>query len=156
MSFHHDFERWKRESEPDGCPFCQKQPAPAGYVDVKEFPTSILGAQPQVCLWGTCCLIVEPHAVELFDLNDDDLLSYMKEAQISAKALKAVTNAVKINYELHGNSGPHMHMHLFPRYMDDQFPGQAIDFNRIDPPVYKPGEFDAFINAMREELTRLG
>jgi diadenosine tetraphosphate (Ap4A) HIT family hydrolase len=152
MSFHHDLEGWKRESEPEGCPFCRKPPAPAGYVDIKEFPTSMLGAQPPVCLWGTCCLIVKPHAVELFDLNDADLLSYMKEAQVSAKALKTVTNAVKTNYEIHGNTEPHMRMHVFPRYVDDPFPGKSIDFARVEPAVYKTGEFEAFIARMRDEL----
>ena len=154
MSFHSDFERWKRESEPAGCPVCQGHPSPPHHVDIKEFPASWLCAQPRVPLPSTCYLLVKPHAVELYDLNEADLLSYMKEAQVSAKALKAVTNAVKINYEIHGNSGPHMHMHLFPRYMYDPFPGQAIDFTRVDPPVYKPGEFEDFVAGMREELDK--
>jgi len=38
----------------------------------------------------------------------------MKDVQTSARALKHVTRAVKINYEIHGNTVPHLHMHLFP------------------------------------------
>ncbi len=33
-----------------------------------------------------------------------------------SKALAAVTGAVKLIYEIHGNSLPHLHMHFFPRY----------------------------------------
>ena len=130
-------------------------PAPEDDVDIKEFPTSWLCAHPRVCLKGTCYLLLKPHAVELFDLDEDTLLSYMKEAQISAKALKEVTNAVKINYELHGNTGPHLHMHLFPRYLDDPFPGQPIDYHRIEPPVYQEGEFDQFIKQFRSKISEL-
>ena len=153
VSFHHDFERWKRESEPAGCPVCQGQPSPAHHVDIKEFATSWLCAHPRVCLWGTCYLLVKPHAVELYDLNADDLLSYMKEAQVSTRVLKRVTDAVKINYEIHGNTAPHMH--LFPRYLDDPFPGRSIDYDGTEPAVYKEGEFAEFIRRMKEELARL-
>jgi hypothetical protein len=30
-----------------------------------------------------------------------------------SKALAAATGAVKLNYEIHGNSLPHLHMHFF-------------------------------------------
>jgi len=66
--------------------------------------------------------------------------------------LKEVTGAFRINYEIHGNTVPHLHVHLIPRYMDDPFAGNPIDFNRIDPPTYKPGEFDRFVNEMQNRL----
>jgi diadenosine tetraphosphate (Ap4A) HIT family hydrolase len=58
--------------------------------------------------------------VELFDLDDTALWGCMKEVQVAAKVLKEVAGAVKINYEMHGNTAPHLHMHLFPPYLDDQ------------------------------------
>ena len=155
MSFHTNYEKWLHYSKEENCPVCKKLPAPEDDVDIKEFPTSWLCAHPRVCLKGTCYLLLKPHAVELFDLDEDTLLSYMKEVQISAKALKEVTNAVKINYELHGNTGPHLHIHLFPRYLDDPFPGQAIDYHRIEPPVYQEGEFDKFIKQLRSKISEL-
>jgi hypothetical protein len=42
------------------------------------------------------------------------------------------------------------------RYVDDPFPGQSIDYNRVEPSVYRVGEFDAFVSAVRENLTGLG
>jgi diadenosine tetraphosphate (Ap4A) HIT family hydrolase len=149
MSFHTKYERWLLYSEKENCPVCNNSPAPEDDVEIKEFPTSWLGAHPRVCLKGTCYLLLKPHAVELLELDESTLLSYMKEAQLCAKALKDVTKATKINYELHGNTIPHMHMHLFPRYPDDPFPGKPIDYSRIEPPVYQEGEFDLFIKSMR-------
>jgi hypothetical protein len=64
-----------------------------------------------------------------------------------------VSGAVKINYELHANTLPHLRVHLFPRYMDDPFPGGAIDVSRTEPSPYRSrGEFDVFVARMREHL----
>ena len=155
MSFHTNYEKWLKYSKEENCPVCNKKPAPADDVDIIEFSTSWLCAHPRVCLKGTCYLLLKPHAVELFDLDDNTLFSFMKEAQISAKILKEVTHAIKINYEIHGNTGPHLHMHLFPRYLDDPFPGQPIDYNRINPPVYAEGEFEEFVVQLRKNLEKV-
>jgi diadenosine tetraphosphate (Ap4A) HIT family hydrolase len=104
---------------------------------LKQFTYSELRAHPVVCLKGTCYLITKEHYVELFDLDDTALLGFMKEAQVAAKVLKEVTGAVKINYEIHGNTAAHLHMHLFPRYLDDPFPGVPIDYHRVEPSVYR-------------------
>lgn len=79
----------------------------------------------------------------------------MKDVQLYAKALKTVTNAVKINYEIHGNTVPHLHLHLYPRYMDDPFPGKPIDYNQKHENIYKDGEYDNFVHNMRKELDKL-
>ena len=152
MSFHHDAHAWQRQALKENCPYCLKLNDPLGSATLKLFRYSELCAHPQVCLKGTCYLISREHYVELFDMGDEALLGFMQEVQLSAKTLKAVTGAFKINYELHGNTVPHLHLHLFPRYLDDPFPGQPIDYRRIDPPVYQPGEFENFVLQMQVEL----
>jgi len=52
---------------------------------------------------------------------------------------------VKINYEIHGNSIPHLHMHFFPRYRGDQFEGGSINPKLTVQPVYSAGEFDTIL-----------
>lgn len=152
MSFHSNFARWSKYSLPEHCPVCRNLPQPEGFEIIHEFPTSWFEAHPDVCLKGTSYLMAKPHALELFDLKEKELLNFMKEAQIASKALKKVIGAIKINYEIHGNTIPHLHMHLFPRYLNDPFPGKPIDYNRIDPPVYEKNEFLQFIQKMRDEV----
>ena len=152
MSFHTNYEQWLFYSDKQNCPVCRNLPGPEDDVEIKEFATSWLCAHPRVCLKGTCYLLLKPHAVELFDLDEKTLISFMKEAQVCAKILKAVTNATKINYEIHGNTVPHLHMHLFPRYRNDPFPGISIDYHRTEPPVYLEGEFDQFIEDMQRKF----
>lgn len=119
---------------------------------LKLFKQSELCAHPQVSLKGTCYLITREHYVELFDLDDEALLGFMREAQIAAKVLKDVTGAFRINYEIHGNTAPHLHLHLFPRYLDDPFAGVPIDYHRLEPPVYTGDEFEIFVRRMQAAL----
>ena len=149
MSFHHDLEKWLRWCDPKHCLVCQNEEPPSDLVTIREGAFSWLEAHPRVCLPGTCHVLSKAHAVELDDLSDGDLFGFMKDVQLAARALKAVTGATKINYEIHGNTVPHLHLHLFPRTPDDPFPGQPIDYNRIEPSVYQEGDFEAFIIAMR-------
>jgi hypothetical protein len=74
---------------------------------------------------------------------------FMRDAQRVSKSLSAATGAVKLNYEIHGNSLPHLHMHFFPRYRGDRFEGRPIDPKSVFGAVYFGGEFqkirDAFL-----------
>ncbi len=115
MSFHHDPDQWLRMAQKENCPYCRKDEDPMQSTTLKFFKYSEMCAHPQVCLKGTCYLITKEHYVELFDLDEETLLGFMKEVQVAARVLKEVTGAFKINYELHGNTAPHLHLHLFPR-----------------------------------------
>lgn len=63
--------------------------------------------------------------------------------------------ARKTNYEIHGNSGPHLHCHLFPRYLDDFFPKAPIDYRIVEPsPHENESEFNWFIENYRKKLAK--
>ncbi len=98
---------------------------------------------------GYVCLVSQTHAVELHDLPAAIACAFMRDARRVSMAVARVTGAVKINYEIHGNSIPHLHMHYFPRYRGDQFEGQPINPRLVVQPVYAPGQFermrDAFV-----------
>ena len=64
-------------------------------------------------------------------MSKEDMANFMEDVQRVARALHKVTGAVKINYEIHGNSMPHLHVHLFPRYIDDDFPSAPITGSEI-------------------------
>ncbi|MDQ2834594.1 MAG: HIT family protein [Acidobacteriota bacterium] len=104
---------------------------------------------------GYVCLVSQVHAVELHDLADAAATAFMHDARKVSKALAAATGAVKLNYEIHGNSLPHLHIHFFPRYRGDQFEGQPINPKLVKKPVYAPGEFqnirDAFLAALSSD-----
>jgi diadenosine tetraphosphate (Ap4A) HIT family hydrolase len=81
----------------------------------------------------------------------------MRDARRVSSALLAATGAVKLNYEIHGNSLPHLHMHFFPRYRGDCFEGQPINPCLAVQPVYAAGEFqkilDTFLPALSASIS---
>lgn len=101
---------------------------------------------------GYVCLVSRTHAVELHDLAEEVAAAFMRDARRVSKAVSAATGAVKLNYEIHGNSLPHLHMHFFPRYRGDRFEGKPIDPRSVLGPVYAEGEFqkirDAFLRSL--------
>jgi len=90
---------------------------------------------------GYVCLVSRVHAVELHHLTATQSAAFMQDARRVSSALSATTDAVKLNYEIHGNTLPHLHMHFFPRYPGDPFEGRAIEPFRITQPVYSAGQF---------------
>jgi diadenosine tetraphosphate (Ap4A) HIT family hydrolase len=154
MSGWNDSEKWESYLSPEGCPVCNQTPEtrPKTEVTIAELSTTRLVADRNTCLKGHCCLVLKPHAIEIYELADADLLSFLHDAKLTASALKRVTDAVKLNYEIHGNSIPHLHMHLWPRHIGDIFEGGPIDFRNKTTETYGDGEFEAFVRAMRTAL----
>jgi diadenosine tetraphosphate (Ap4A) HIT family hydrolase len=104
---------------------------------------------------GYVCLVSQTHAVDLHDLPASTACAFMRDAHKVSRAVASVTGAVKMNYEIHGNSIPHFHMHFFPRYRGDQFEGRPINPKLAVQPVYSVGEFEkarqAFLAALQRE-----
>ena len=61
----------------------------------------------------------------------EDRATFWREAMAVARALSQRLHPVKMNYEIHGNTLPHLHMHLLPRQPDDAFVGRPIDLKEF-------------------------
>jgi len=154
-SFHYRYPIYEKETNKEFCPCCNSEPMPDGLKDIAELDYSWVTAEriAQGRLFGKCHVLCKNHYVHLFDMIKDDLFGFMNDIQKVAKVLQEVTGAVKINYEIHGNTGPHLHCHLFPRYLDDDFPGKGIDIKLIEPSPYESDEeFEWFFNKMQRKL----
>lgn len=154
-SFHYDYKRFYKRMKKENCPTCNSEPMPPGMEEFASFPNSWVIAEPkaQGKLFGKCVVGSTYHNVHFYDMPEEEMIAFMKDVQKVAKALHKVTGAVKINYEIHGNSGPHLHCHLFPRYLDDDFPSAAINYHLTEPSPYEDEEeYRWFINEMRKEL----
>jgi diadenosine tetraphosphate (Ap4A) HIT family hydrolase len=131
------------------CPICRLG-APEGVVC--ELSASYLTSSTNGPMRGCCCVVLRRHAVELHDLSRQEAADFMHDVQRVGRALLAVTEAVKLNYEIHGNSIPHLHMHLYPRHPGDPFEGRPIDPASIEASPYAAGEFERFIEALRAKI----
>jgi diadenosine tetraphosphate (Ap4A) HIT family hydrolase len=152
MSKWSNLDEWAALRSGVGCPIC-KQGAPRDIVS--DLETSWVTAGPDSPVAGYACLVFKRHAVELHDLSPLEGAAYMRDIQKLSAAVAEVTNAVKINYEIHGNSIPHLHMHFFPRYRGDAFENRPIDPRSVLHSVYKSGELEEFRGQLITALSRL-
>src|SRR6266487_1309031 len=53
--------------------------------------------------------------------------AFWQDVLLVSKALADLLAPVKMNYEIHGNTIPHLHVHLYPRFQADPFVGRPID-----------------------------
>ena len=149
MSLWNDRDRWSALCSGGACPICRRS-EPLDVVAKLESCWVTMGESGPVR--GYVCLVSQIHVVELHDLPEAAASAFMRDVRRVSMAVASVTGAVKMNYEIHGNSIPHLHMHFFPRYRGDQFEGQPINPRLAVQPVYAPGEFerirDAFVIAL--------
>jgi diadenosine tetraphosphate (Ap4A) HIT family hydrolase len=78
----------------------------------------------------------------------------MGDLQRVAGALQEITGAVKMNYEIHGNTSPHLHVHLFPRYRGDPFENGPINPRLIKESPHGEGEFENFTRTLQARLSQ--
>jgi diadenosine tetraphosphate (Ap4A) HIT family hydrolase len=57
----------------------------------------------------------------------DQQALFWQEAMTIAAAVDRVVKPIKMNYEIHGNTLPHLHLHLFPRQVNDPYVGGPVD-----------------------------
>ena len=68
------------------------------------------------------------HVAEPTELTDREAAAYGREVLLVGRALEAVLQPVKLNYDVLGNTVPHLHTHIVPRYADDPRPGWPYPF----------------------------
>lgn len=103
------------------CPFCQDI-----HLDVNQFSFKVAELKQGIVrlprnqfMRGYVIVALKKHANELFELNQNELAEYSEDIAMVAKAVKDVTNAVKINYAIYGNLCPHVHCHIFPQQLEN-------------------------------------
>jgi diadenosine tetraphosphate (Ap4A) HIT family hydrolase len=111
-------------NRPESCPICRD----GGPRDViAELEATWATASADAPLPGYVCLISKRHVVEPFDLPPAELAAFWNDAMVSARALHELLRPDKMNYEIHGNTIAHLHLHLYPRFAGDPYVGGPID-----------------------------
>jgi len=129
-----DAEHWREVCSPAGCPICQAgEPRDV----IAESASTWVTAGREAQLPGYACVVSKHHVVEPFELRPSDRAAFWEEAMSAARALAELTGAVKMNYGIHGNVIPHLHLHLWPRSVTDPYdlggiPAPGVSFTRSD------------------------
>lgn len=106
------------------CPICEADRP----LDVlAEVAATWVTAATEAPLPGYVCVVSKVHVMEPFALRGMARHAFWDDVSAVAEAVKRVTGSPKLNYEVHGNTIPHLHLHLYPRYPGDPYEGAAID-----------------------------
>ncbi len=89
------------------------------------------------------------HVAEPTELSEDEAARYWLDVLRAARALEAVFEPVKLNYDTLGNELPHLHTHVIPRYAEDPRPGRPFPFPDERPPNVAEAEFLRQVEALR-------
>ena len=141
---------WEALRSGEACPICLSG-KPFGIV--AELNATYLTSSPDSPMRGYCCLVLKRHAVELYDLSVDEACLLMRDLQRVSKIVQEITGAVKLNYEIHGNTIPHLHVHLFPRYRGDPFEDGPINTKLTRQSPYGDREFETFTRTLQARLS---
>ncbi len=71
------------------------------------------------------------HVAEPTDLEPAAAAGYWQDVLDVGRAVRTRFNPIKLNYLTLGNSVPHLHTHVLPRYRDDPAPGGPIPWEAI-------------------------
>lgn len=117
-----------------GCPMC----AALGQGDNDFWVSVFTGEVAEVHLERRSrlpgyCIVVwrHGHVAEPGDLDPLQASRYWAEVLATGRAVRARFNPVKLNYMTLGNTVPHLHTHVLPRYQDDPAPGGPIAWEAI-------------------------
>ena len=97
-------------------------------------------------------------ATSLDALNNNEYSRFSLDLRAASKAIRSVCHPDHMNYELLGNSNPHLHWHIVPRYKTDPRWGRPIwegwprnEFN-INRHTLAETEYVILVNQIRAAL----
>ena len=144
-----DAAKWSALMSGAACPFCVGA-GPTGVI--ATLSSAHVTMSEDVHVRGYCCIILRMHATELHDVSEAEGAAFMRDVQHVARVVQRVTGAIKLNYEIHGNVVPHVHLHVIPRYPGDGIEQSGEGFAKQTGPAYAPGEFSDIRNRIIEGL----
>lgn len=116
--------RWDALCDGSACPICVRGEPRDVLVELKA--TWVTGGE-EAPLPGYVCVVSKRHVVEPFQLSATERVTFWEEAMEVSQAIADRLRPIKMNYEIHGNTIPHLHLHLFPRTQGDPYVGGPID-----------------------------
>lgn len=117
-------QRWDELQKGIGCPLCEEFPEvdDSGFT-VAHLSKSILRLARNQFSAGYSVLVCTEHGPEPYSLQPKDQAAYLDDMARVGAALDRVFAPDKMNFLTLGNSVPHLHTHLIPRYLGDPEPG---------------------------------
>lgn len=138
----------------DECFYCTKdQKLFDLMIKICNFDNAVLYLFKDQRYPGRCVLAFSDHKEELFELTPKEQHSFMNSLSKTAKILKELFHADKINYAIYGDLVPHFHVHIVPKSQQD--PEWRIPFTDTKEKIYlSEEEYLDRIQKIKKALTQ--
>ena len=108
--------------------------------------------QRRTWIAGFCLLVWKgDHVAEPTELAPQSASGYWNDLLAVGRAIDTCFHPVKVNCMVLGNTIPHFHTNVIPRYLDDPAPGGPIPWELL---VSAPPVDDAKLRSSVEDLRR--
>ena len=150
-----DEKRWAELVRGENCPLCAAvaadEPEDEHGITMADLPYSRVRLARNQYVQGYTVVIANRHVREPYELGRQERIGFFDDVMRVGQALETVFQPVKMNFQLLGNSVPHLHCHMVPRYHGDPAPGWPIDpyaeTVELEPDEY-PERVDAIARAL--------
>lgn len=102
------------------CMYCDKdnEKRKEILIEVGKLPHSTLFILKNQNHLGRVVVAFDGHCKEVFDIPESERAGFFNDIARVAKAMQEIFNPDKINYGMFGDTVPHIHMHIVPKYKD--------------------------------------
>jgi ATP adenylyltransferase len=138
----------------DDCPYCCKNSTLKSLmVEIAELRMSSVYLLKNQSFKGRCVIALNDHKQELFELSDQQRVRFFEEVASVAKAVAKLFHPDKLNYAVFGDTVPHFHIHLVPKYKAGPLWGKAFCEEPVDPVFLPEQELAGQIKSIREAIS---
>ena len=111
-----------------GCPLCAPRPDASDHTYlVCRLSVSSLYLTRDQAYRGTCAIVYDPaHVTRPSELSVEEWSQFCRDAWVAESAVSRAFQPDHVNLECLGNTVPHLHMGIIPRYRTDPRWGQPI------------------------------
>lgn len=110
-------------------------------VRVTELPFADVRLERRSALPGYCIVVWNRgHVAEPTELDADNATGFWREVLRVGRAIEQRFEPLKLNYSTLGNTVPHLHTHVVPRYPDDPAPAGPLPWEEMFTSTPQPSD----------------
>jgi diadenosine tetraphosphate (Ap4A) HIT family hydrolase len=120
---------WSERVSGKSCEMCEHDQQDEDEYGIRIYSSELVNAvlqRAKIQRGYTLVIWRGRHVVEPYELSDSEAARYWLDVLKVAKALATHYQPLKMNYETLGNTVPHLHTHLVPRFTSDPAPGRPF------------------------------
>ena len=101
---------------------------------------------------GRCVLALKNHRRELCECEPAELADFAEDLARASGAVKELWGCTKLNLGSFGDTNPHLHFHIVPKYEGGFEFGGSFAITNPEPVILKDEEYQEMIDALKKEL----